>query len=98
MSFDGRLTRLEQGFGGPPGERLVTRIVLVEDPHDRLDGAELEEFLQTIAPDGTAHVARLADNGRGAEGPHISFGGDGWEGASLEIRNGHIIGDWRGGA
>jgi hypothetical protein len=56
MSFDGRLTRLEQGFGGPPGERLVTRVVIVEDPHDRLDGAELDEFLQTIAPDGTARV------------------------------------------
>ena len=97
MSFDRRLTQLERDLGRPQGERPVTYVMVVEDPHEPLEPGELQTFLASLATSDTLAVFYGSDNGRGNRGPHVSFGGEGWNDPGFEIRDGRILGDWRNG-
>jgi hypothetical protein len=97
MSFDRRLTQLERDLGRPQCERPVTCVMVIEDPHQPLEPGELQAFLESLATSDTVCVVHLSDNGRGDRGPHVSFGGKGWNDPGFDIRDGRILGDWREG-
>lgn len=91
MSIARRVTQLERDLGPPSARRSATHALLIEDPSLPVPAAELQAFLEAIAPEGGLAVFRLPDNGRDARGPHISYGGAGWDEAGPDIRDGHIV-------